>query len=155
MKIHPDQLQAIEQEQAKSKAASKADKGFGDILSQELEGNEQTSETQSASLPPLGSTISSNVLAAQATTGESSESGQEVMDRLENLLGEWDSYASNIDSSDLKQANESLENIENEVASLKENLSSDTTDEDTQSVLNEVELLATTERFKFNRGDYI
>ncbi|WP_461209733.1 hypothetical protein [Desulfocurvus sp. DL9XJH121] len=159
MKIHPDQLQALEQEQAKSKSAQQADKGFGELLAREVEGSASGDAARSAALPPLGGTaLSGNILAAQAASGEPSESGQEVMERLESLLGDWETYASSLGSAggaSLRQANGALENIESEVASLKETMSGKDADGELKAVLDEVEILAVTERIKFNRGDYI
>ena len=162
MKIHPDQLKAIEQEQAKAKAAQQVDKGFGNLLAKEVGASAQPAKAQGAVLPPLGgAALSGNILAAQAAkAGEPSESGHDVMERLENLLGEWETYASHLGSAQgpgLRQANGTLEAIENEVASLKQKMSGTGTDEngELKAVLNEVEILAVTERIKFNRGDYI
>lgn len=161
MKIHPDQLRALEQEQAKSRSAQEADKGFGELLAKEVEGTAPTT-AQGAAAPPLGgAALSGNILAAQSAAGEPSESGQEVMERLENLLGEWEAYANNLGSTaeggGLRQANGNLETIENEVASLKQTMSGrgQEGDDELKAVIDEVEILAVTERIKFNRGDYV
>lgn len=160
MKIHPDQLKALEQEQAKAKAAQKADKGFGDLLAKEVGAPAQDQKAQGAA-PPLGGTaLSGNILAAQAAAaGQPSESGREVMERLENLMGDWETYSSHVGSAGgqgLREANDALEAIEHEVAELKTKVSS-VKDQggELEAVVNEVEILAVTERIKFNRGDYI
>ena len=161
MKIHPDQLKALEQDQAKAKAAQQVDKGFGELLAKEVGAPGQT-ETAQGTLPPLGGTaLSGNILAAQAAlAGQPSESGQDVMERLENLMGDWETYASQIGSAqgaNLREANGSLEAIENGVAELKTKMSGlgKDADGDLEAVVQEVEILAVTERIKFNRGDYL
>lgn len=162
MKIHPDQLRAIEQEQAKSRRAAEADKGFGDLLAQEVGKVEGEAPSQTAAVPPPGAGLSSVILAAQAAAGagENSDSGQKVMDNLDTLLDEWEQYATQLqapsESLNLRQANGVLENIEQGVASLKDKYPGLGSDHPgLQAVVDEMEILAVTERIKFNRGDYL
>lgn len=162
MKIHPDQLKAIEQEQAKARRAEEADKGFGDMLAKEIGKAEGGSPAQAGAVPPPGASLSSMILASQAAqgTGENSDSGQAVMDNLESLLDEWENYAARLqepsESLNLRQANGMLENIEQGVASIKDKYPGLEKDHPgLKAVVDEVEILAVTERIKFNRGDYI
>jgi len=162
MKIHPDQLKAIEQEQAKSKRAQEADKGFGDMLAREIGKSGETTSAQASAVPPPGAGVSSMILATQtvAGTGENSDSGQTVMESLETLLDEWENYAARIQEPsqrlNLRQANGMLESIEHGVASLKDKYPGLEKDHPgLKAMVDEVEILAVTERIKFNRGDYI
>jgi len=161
MKIHPDQVRATEQEQARARRTAEADAGFGDLLAREVGKAEEQTAAQAVA-PPPGAGLSSMVLAAQAAagTGENSESGQSVMDNLETLLDEWEEYATQLQepsaSLNLRQANGVLENIEQGVAALKESYPGlGSAAPGLQAVVDEMEILAVTERIKFNRGDYL
>lgn len=162
MKIHPDQLKAIEQEQAKAKRAKEADKGFGDLLAKEVGKAAGGAPAQAAAAPPPGADLSSQILAAQAAAGvgETSDSGRNVMESLETLLNEWENYAARLQAPsanlNLRQANGMLENIEQGVASLKtKNPGLEKDHPGLKAMVDEIEILAVTERIKFNRGDYI
>lgn len=162
MKIHPDQLRAIEQEKAKSDRAKQQDKGFEDLLAKEVGKADGAGGKSAAAVPPPGAGMSSMILAAQAAAGAdaTTDSGHSVMESLESLLNEWENYAEDLqaapESLNLRRANGTLENIEQGVASLKDSHPELEKDHPgLQAVVDEIEILAVTERIKFNRGDYI
>ncbi|BBD09726.1 hypothetical protein [Desulfovibrio ferrophilus] len=162
MKIHPDQLKALEQEQAKTKQAQETDKGFGDLLAKEVGKTEQNAPAQGAVVPPPGAgMLSGQLLAAQAAAGTGeTDAGQNVMESLENLVSNWEDYAARVGAStegqNLRQANGMLESIENGVSDLKSKASGlSTANPELNAMIEEVEIMAVTERIKFNRGDYI
>jgi hypothetical protein len=82
------------------------------------------------------------------------------MDSLDTLMNEWEEYAARLQepsaSLNLRQANGVLEHIERGVASIKDRYPG-LGDEapGLQAVVDEMEILAVTERIKFNRGDYL
>ncbi|MCK9240704.1 hypothetical protein [Desulfocurvus sp.] len=161
MKIHPDQIRATEQEQARARRAAEADAGFGDLLAREV-GKTREQDAAQPAAPPPGAGLSTMVLAAQAAAGvgENTDSGQSVMDSLDTLMNEWEEYAARLQepsaSLNLRQANGVLEHIERGVASIKDRYPG-LGDEapGLQAVVDEMEILAVTERIKFNRGDYL
>lgn len=164
MKIHPDQLKALEQEQSKSGKSQKADKGFGDMLAKEMGKAEEGAKAhKAAAVPPPGAgLLPGQVLAAQAAagTGESTESGRQVMESLENLMSDWESYAARLESStgspNLRQAEGMLGRIESGVEEIRKQMpEGGSGNSELDAFVNEVEVLAVTERIKFNRGDYI
>ncbi|MBR4742531.1 MAG: hypothetical protein IK079_06530 [Desulfovibrio sp.] len=72
----------------------------------------------------------------------------------------WDSYAQTLGSSKendaLKNASSILDTITKQVAQLKSNAASmQAQNSGLNSLINELEIMATTERTKFNRGDYL
>jgi len=161
MKIHPDQLKALEQEQAKARQAQETDKGFGDLLAQEVDKTADSTQTSSV-VPPLGASyLSGQLLAAQASASAGETvSGQSVMENLENLVSNWEDYAAQVgataEGQNLREANGMLENIESGVSDLKNQMAGMAgKNPELESMVEEVEIMAVTERIKFNRGDYI
>lgn len=83
---------------------------------------------------------------------------QAAFEQASGALDLWDSYARTLGTSTtdsaLRDAWGLLQGIDDQIAQLRDNpirARSSALD----SILNELEVLATTERFKFNRGDYI
>ena len=84
---------------------------------------------------------------------------QDAFTQASGTLDMWDSYVSTLgdagNNGSLRQAYALLQGIDGQVASLKENtagLRGQNPGLDT--LVNNLEVLATTEKFKFNRGDY-
>lgn len=161
MKIHPDQLKALEQEQAKTKQAQETVKGFGDLLAKEVGKAADNAQTTAAVPPPGAGMLSGQLLAAQAAAGAGETvSGQNVMENLENLVNNWEDYAAQVGAAaegpNLRQANGMLESIENGVSDLKNQVAGlPGENPELDAMVEEVEIMAVTERIKFNRGDYI
>ena len=80
------------------------------------------------------------------------------MNNMDTLLAKWEDYADTLAADSggdsLKQAYGVLENIENGVRQLKEDLPEGLSP-DLGSLVNEMEVMTVTEKFKFNRGDYL
>ena len=80
------------------------------------------------------------------------------MENMDTLLAEWENYADKLAAGSggdsLKQAYGVLEHIESGVRQLKEELPESTT-AGLGSLVNELEVMTVTEKFKFNRGDYL
>ncbi|GAB6177187.1 hypothetical protein JCM16814_20780 [Desulfobaculum senezii] len=162
MKIHPDQIKALEQEQAKHGRVQKTNGDeFGKLLAETIGKSEEASKTQgTAPTPPMTGLLPGQILTAQGTdqSGEPSQTGQHVMDTLENLLNGWENYAAKLGSPEatLRQADGELTSIENGIADIREkwpNLAND--NPQAGAIVDEVEVLAVTERIKLNRGDYM
>ncbi|PKN07780.1 MAG: hypothetical protein CVU73_10210 [Deltaproteobacteria bacterium HGW-Deltaproteobacteria-8] len=163
MKIHPDQLEGVRPDSTpQTNRVKPPSTAFGDLLNQEVtKSGTQTTKT-SAPLPPPGGlgTLSalmgvSNVESvAPATTAENA-----IMEKVENLLDKWDQYAQNLQDGsgavDLKKAYGVLEDIDGTVQQIKgENPNLAEQHPALQGVVKELEVMAVTERIKFNRGDY-
>jgi len=160
MKITTEYLQPLEGEQETRTRRTESGEGFGELLSREL--GAQEGVAAAGLQPPAAPLLPHQIAAAQgaAAVDESATTGQGVMDTLENIMGEWENYASQIAGSGsgdaLRKADGALTSIENDVAGLKSSYP-DLGDDDPglKSVVDEMEILAVTERIKFNRGDYL
>lgn len=160
MKITTDYTRPLDAEQESKARRTESGEGFGELLSQEL-GAQGVASAQGLQ-PPAAPLLPHQIAAASETaaTEESTTAGREVMDTLENIMGEWENYASQIaetGSGDaLRKADGALTSIETDVAGLKSSYPGLGADHPgLQSVVDEMEILAVTERIKFNRGDYL
>jgi hypothetical protein len=153
MKIRPDQIEGIHPEQTQRKPSAKPGQAFGEFLNQEV----AKGSTHAAAVPPP--LIVNPLLAAGALDKVSSvdTAGPAVSGQVESILDKWDAYAATLQNPEagLKEAYGTLDQIAADVAAIKAdepNLGS--THPDLQSIVDELDALAATERFKFNRGDY-
>ena len=162
MKIHPDQVKALDQEQVRGKSGKPAQEAFGEVLAKELQKGGSTASNQGPAVKPPGSgALSNQILAAQSFpegTGEKVPAGP-LMENLESLLSEWENYAATLQSSgdkNLRPAFGVLEEIESGLKEIKDKWPTLTKDHPgLKSVVDELEVMAVTERIKFNRGDYL
>jgi len=160
MKIQTDQITPVQQTGTAQQAKNAPATSFGDILAKEVGASQQTSATQS--LPPLGGVAGlAQAMASQAvakTTDVSSER-QTVMDNVDSILNQWEKYSGQLaggSSTQLRQAYGTLENIQAGVQKLKdEHPSLDEHSPQLSSLVNELDVMTTTEKIKFNRGDYL
>lgn len=160
MKINTEQLRPLDAEQESRARRAESGEGFGELLSRELDA--QGVVPASGLQPPAAPLLPHQIAAASAATAteETTPAGQEVMDKLENILGEWENYATHLAEpgaeDGLRKANGALESIESDVAGLKSSYPGLGKDHPgLKSVVDEMEILAVTERIKFNRGDYL
>ena len=84
---------------------------------------------------------------------------QTTFDNASGTLDLWDSYAQKLTSAhngDLREAYSLLEHIGTQVEQLKTNASNlRTPNFGLNSFINEMDIMTTTEKIKFNRGDYV
>ncbi len=157
MKIHPDRLEGIrqdQQDQASKARGKKAGNAFGDILSQEVSKDASAGKAQSVSAP-----IQVNPLLQTQAVGkvEPLDSDQiAALDKMDGLLSKWESYAGELSSSPLRQAYGTLEEIESGLERIKEEMPEAIKENPgLQGLVNDLEVLSVTEKIKFNRGDYL
>jgi len=165
MKIQPDQINALTQdatEKSKAIRSGDAENPFGDILAKEV--GAAASRAAPSSAPPLSGGLVgvSGLFGADEveSAGNLSEKERAVMENVDVLLNQWENYAEQLASGDegagLKQAYGVLENIETGVKKIKDDLPGiGSASSDLESLVNELEVMAVTEKIKFNRGDYI
>ena len=158
MKIHPDQIDSVRQEQQKQvNKAKQPTQAFGDLLNREVEGGAKADKTaRPASVPPLpGLQGIDPMLQIEAASGveKPGAADTQAAERMESLLDQWDAYAASLESSpNLRESHSTLEKIAGGIAQLKEEMPADPT---LRSMVDDLEAMAYTERFKFNRGDYV
>jgi len=160
MKISPEQIEALQQQQQQqAKKAGKVDgAAFGEFLNQEV----QQGQPQKTAAPPVPGLHAMNPMlhveqVAPVQTAQVSEG--EFVGKVEQLFGQLESYAQQLDSSadgGLKQAYQTLEGIQGGVDSLKKDWPGVASENpELGSIVSELEVMAVTEKIKFNRGDYV
>ena len=157
MKIHPDQIEGVQPEQTQRKnKANQPGQAFGEILNQEVAKPDAPAPMQ-GTMPPQ---IMNPLIASEATSGVQrvDAATTAVAGQVESILDKWDSYGATLagPQGGLKSAYGTLDEIASEVAALK-NGQPDlaATQPGLQSIVDELDTLTATERFKFNRGDYV
>ncbi|MDQ7834940.1 MAG: hypothetical protein RDU24_06120 [Humidesulfovibrio sp.] len=164
MKIHPDQLEGVRPDSlSQTNKAKPASTAFGDLLTQEVAKSGTDTAKTSALLPPPGGLGALSALMgvnAVESVAPTQQAEKAIMEKVENLLDKWDQYAQNLQGSsgqvDLKKAYGVLQDIDGTVQQIKgENPNLAQQSPTLQGVVSELEVLAVTERIKFNRGDYL
>lgn len=164
MKIHPDQLEGVRPDStSQTNRVKPPSTAFGDLLNQEVAKSGTETTKTSAPLPPPGGLGTINALVGVGdveTVAPAADAETAVMEKVENLLDKWDQYAQNLQGGsgavNLKEAYGVLEDIDGTVQRLKgENPDLAQTHPALQGMVSELEVMAVTERIKFNRGDYL
>lgn len=166
MSISIEQLQAIQAQQADSrkKSAPAPGEGFDSLLSSQI--SERAAPMTGLPTPPPGSRMGVEGRANSMLLGNNAEpeSAQEsqlgsVANGVDKLLSGFETYATRLadgSSGSLKAAHSLLQDLSQSVKTLRlDNLELTKANPSMDSILNELDVIATTERFKFNRGDYI
>lgn len=170
MEINTEQLEALlrQQEQQVTTARRQTGQsgGFDAILAQQLgTGAEQANAAASPLSPGAAQAgmISQMLLngAGQSQAADpDAEILQEAFNQASGTLDLWDSYAKTLGSSSsgagsLRDAYALLQGIDSQVAQLKQGTAGVRgQNPGFDSLLNELEVMTATEKFKFNRGDY-
>lgn len=166
MEINTQQMDALlklqeQQAQLPRKNTGQAT-GFEALLTRQLESGApaplQDATVSRVAPPELYNQILVNETGEKEQLDPDSAVLMEAFEQASGTLDLWDSYTKTLGTSTtdtaLRDAWGLLEGIDDQVARLREHPArgkSSTLD----SILNELEVLATTEKFKFNRGDYI
>lgn len=134
--------------------------GFSDIFARQLAGTSQAADQAAiASVPGLSTASLASLVAVQkaSKTAETASTESAVMNSMDNLLTQWETYAGQLSGSagGLKNADGVLSRITDGVKKLKEdNPTLSATHPGLSSMVDQLEVMAVTERIKFNRGDY-
>lgn len=154
LRVNPDQTTDALQKQ---KAGAEV---FGDILAQEIK--QAQGVTSEASIIASQQNIAANLGAMGASPAQTSEalnlSLQEASLQVEGLFADMESYASQLRSNStesLRDAYAVLHNMSESIAQLKSDSSGLNKSPELAALVNELDVLTTTEMFKFNRGDYL
>ena len=169
MKVTNDQLEALLRQQSQSSSTSRTQTaqggGFEAALTEQLglENAVATSAfpTAAAGQASQASMISQMLLGTTQTEATDIEEDviQSAFSQASGTLDMWDSYVNALGSSgqggSLREAYSLLQGIDGQVAALKTNTAA-VRGQNTglDSLVNELDVMTATEKFKFNRGDY-
>lgn len=172
MKIRNEQLRALQE--AEARRAPKTGKEFTELFSRELNATaaENTTEAHGVSPQPglqgTSLTMLPNPALKELQDSLASSTDRQPLDaatlteaaeQMEDLLASLEDYASqlaNEEKADLRQAYSLLEGVSNRIDNFKTRFSGlDEQHAGFAALFNELDVLATTETFKFNRGDYL
>jgi len=162
MKVRMEEVNALlQQEQAAQQAKSKGG-GFEAVLAKEL--RQSGGDAQGALPPPPGAQggVIGQMLLEPREQAESAlrNALQLNLQQASGLLDSMNAYVNALSArgadGSLKAIYPLLEGMEQEMGTLKqEGMSLEEKHAGLASLINELEVLTTTEKFKFNRGDYI
>ncbi|MCL1890119.1 MAG: hypothetical protein FWF99_06445 [Desulfovibrionaceae bacterium] len=155
MKIRNDPLQ-ISQEQGEIRRKTDLE-GFEGLLTRELR---QVQDSETAPAPEIAqsaSVLATRIRAAQEAAALPEDTDKEAfMARLDGLLGQWEHYAATLNDSSgagLKNIHRLLGDLGGQISGLKASMPESASG--LRGLVNELEVLAVTEEFKINRGDYL
>ncbi len=150
MKIQNEQLIALQrQQEAKKKTPVGKQDAFTNLLNEKLGGQTAATSPGQVKIPLV------NQLTPAGMLLQSSSSEGRLMERLDHLLGQWENYAGQLESphNSLRDIYSSFQNLTQDLKAAKEDVPPET-NSILRDVLNEIEVLAETEKIKINRGDY-
>ncbi|WP_018124338.1 hypothetical protein [Desulfovibrio oxyclinae] len=155
MKIRPDMIDGVRQDQQdKTNRIRKPGTDFGDILNKEMQGPEQAQKSQ-ATAPPIMNPLFGVGQAAPVSSVSAVD--QTAARQVDGLVDQMERYAATLGdpSASLKDAYGELEQLSQGVDRIREQLP-DLGEKapGLSAVVDEMDALAATEQFKFNRGDY-
>ncbi len=159
MEIRSDYLESLLRQEQTSRTVSTGKEGFGELLSQEI-GRVGAQAEGTTPLPPgTGALIAEPVVVAEAEGGGLATDDallRSLVGRTSGLLDAWDSYAATLERGGVRNAWDILSGMESTLRSVQATLDEiPHADAGLRAVINELEVLNATERFKFNRGDYV
>lgn len=159
MKIQTEYLQHLGDKETSKVSGPKNGAGFDDLLAREMQ--ENTSEVTSSTASQATPTPSSGMLGLHSLLATQqvnpSVSHQELMNTMDGVLNQLDQYAAKLGSPDvsLRSVYEELQGVGQQMDQLRNTMQSQgTSSPELDALYSELEVLATTETFKLNRGDY-
>lgn len=172
MKIRNDHLRALQETELQRAKTQKTGGDFTDLLARELTANNAEAGGKaadpSASLLGMGSAANIKnpaLLELQATLapGDMQAAALGIFENaasdMESMFSTFETYADQLalnDKANLRQAYSLLENISGKISEFKARYPDMANEQPGMAALvNELDVLTTTETFKFNRGDYL
>ena len=168
MKITNDQLEALLRQQGQTSGTNRAQTaqgGFEAALTEQM-GLENAVASSAFPTSSAGQTSQSSMISQMllgTTQSEPADIDEDVIQsafsQASGTLDMWDSYVNALGSSgqdgSLREAYSLLQGIDGQVSALKSNTASVRgQNAGLDSLVNELDVMTTTEKIKFNRGDY-
>lgn len=162
MKISTEQLRAVQEREAqRPKVRKGAQEGdFTDLLTRHLEADAQIPEAvQKTVTAPTGVVSTPAADISDDSAPIVPPLFDEAATAMEGMFDSLDSYAQQLaghEPGSLKEAYALLQSVNGRIADFKQDFPNAASEQpELASLINEIEVLATTEAFKFNRGDYM
>ncbi len=161
MKISNEQLRALQDAEARRVKTNKNTGEFGALFTRQLDAEQPQGaaglENAAAPAPGLRSMSLSGLLEDSASDSALT-TVEEAAGQMENMFSTFESYADELaldDKANLRQAYGLLEKMNGQIAEFKSRFPNAGNEQpELATMLNELDVLVTTETFKFNRGDY-
>lgn len=167
MNIRTEQLNALfkQQELLAQKPASTGKQDFGAALAQELGLDSGTKKPGATPLPGSQANVIGQMLLGSTEKSSAPETEMEVvmqqaLEQASGALDTWESYVGALGQSgtqgSLREAYSYLQGLDQQVAALKQGAQPvQGKNPGLDSLVQELDVMTTTEKFKFNRGDYV
>lgn len=163
MNIRTNYINDIQQqEETKKPSKSLQNEGtFEALFSQEMNSMMSTSNTNAIVLTKQPTINDTNiVMALNNTESINSIKNDELLslsEQTDNLLLSWDNYSTALEKGvSIHDAWDMISSIENQVTSLQGNLAkTESSNQELDSIANELSIMTTVEKIKINRGDYM
>lgn len=158
MKIRNDRLGGLFHQDSAVKTVPADGQGFENLLTRQL-GQDIDAEAPRPAVTGLNHGLEAMLFAAPAETQTSEDAGQlpDFLAQADTLLGAWDQYATDLASGQMsvKSAWGMLNGMDDRIRGLRGEMGKlGGQTGDLEAVINELEVLTVTEKFKLNRGDY-
>ena len=158
MKIRNERLEGLLPQESVQRTVPTGGQGFEDMLARQLGQEAGGIGASTSPIAGLGG-INPLLIAGQVETeaSEDAELLSGLANQTDDLLGAWEQYAATLGSGQdsVKSAWSMLTGMDARIQDLRaEAGKTGTRGEGLNAVLNELEVLTATEKFKFNRGDY-
>ena len=165
MKIENNSILPVQQGETHRKPSAGGTEGFDALLTEQLQKADSRPGGMSG-MNVAGSTAAALALQIQSaqmlggveTDAVSEDADAFVFGRVNGLLYKWDAYAATLagPKENLREAFKMLQGMNDELTLLKDVLP-DVNRQGTglAALVNELDVMAVTETFKFNRGDYL
>lgn len=161
MKISNEQLRALQDAEARRVKANRPSDGFSALLTRQLD----VEQPQGATALEGASSVAPGVLSmplSDIMEGASSSAlttAEEAAGQMESMFSTFESYADELaldDKANLRSAYALLEKMNGQIAEFKTRFPNTGAEQpELAAMLNELDVLVTSETFKFNRGDYV
>lgn len=170
MKIQNEHLRALQENEAQRAKKTQNGEGFDALLSREITANPAQGEEAASAAPLPGLAGPHGIqnpalleMQAAKTSGTLQAQGmgvlQEATGDMDAMLSMLDNYAGQLaldGKADMREAFSLLEGVSGEISRFKAKYPTVGTEQpELASLVEELDVLATTETFKFNRGDYL
>jgi hypothetical protein len=162
MKIRNEQqLRALREAEARNLKKARPDEAFDRLLNREVRKDAARQTAESALSPrtmPSAALLGASTAAGGAAPVFGPEAVESAAQEMEGMFDTLDSYAGQLaldGKADLRQAYALLESLAGRIADFKTRHMTAGAQAPLSSLLNELEVLTTTETIKFNRGDYL